>query len=182
MDHLASWDLRLYGDEGSFVFRGTDVRANAIFVGQRPADILAEWGYEPPKHWGYPPQSRRLRALSLGTHVRDAARKPEALGLITILLRRGVFVATLDARDVKELFDVRIALESATIRLATPHIPKDEASRTRKLCIEAGEKLKAQSDEKHLSLPAVDLLIHKLALQYCDNSRLQKMMQEMWLN
>lgn len=114
------------------------------------------------------------------TPVRDAARKLEALGLITILSRRGVFVATLDARDVKELFDVRIALESATVRLATPHIPTDEARQTRKLYIEAGEKLKAQPAEKHLSLPTVDLLIHKLALQYCDNSRLQKMMQEMW--
>ena len=112
------------------------------------------------------------------TPVRDAARKLEALGLMEILPRRGVFVATLDARDVKELFDVRIALESATIRLATPHIPREEAEQTRALYLQAGERLHQQSGEH--SLPAVDLLIHKLALQYCDNVRLTRMMQEMW--
>lgn len=112
------------------------------------------------------------------TPVRDAARKLEALGLMQIFPRRGVFVATLDARDVKELFDVRIALESATIRLATPHIPRDQAEQTRALYLQAGEKLQHRGTEQ--PLPAVDLLIHKLALQYCDNGRLTRMMQEMW--
>ena len=112
------------------------------------------------------------------TPVRDAARKLEALGLMEIFPRRGVFVATLNARDVKELFDVRIALESAAIRLASPNIPREEAEQTRALYLQAGETLHQQSVEQ--SLPAVDLLIHKLALQYCDNVRLSKMMQEMW--
>lgn len=114
------------------------------------------------------------------TPVRDAARKLEALGLMQILPRRGVFVATLSARDVKELFDVRIALESATIRLATPHIPREEAMKTRELYLQAGEKLAGKTQQQQVSLPTVDLLIHKLALQYCDNMRLKKMMQEIW--
>lgn len=112
------------------------------------------------------------------TPVRDAARKLEALGLMAIFPRRGVFVATLNANDVKELFDVRIALESATIRLATPNIPRDKAEQTRALYLQAGEALHQQSVEQ--SLPTVDLLIHKLALEYCHNTRLAKMMQEMW--
>lgn len=45
-------EFRLYGDAGSFVSQGTDVQAQAIFAGQRPADDLAAWGYEQPERWG----------------------------------------------------------------------------------------------------------------------------------
>ncbi|WP_380182909.1 Gfo/Idh/MocA family oxidoreductase [Kalamiella sp. sgz302252] len=52
LNHLAARDLRLYGDKGSYVANGSDVQAQAIFAGQRPADDLAGWGYEKPELWG----------------------------------------------------------------------------------------------------------------------------------
>ena len=45
-------ELRAYGDAGSYVSHATDVQAQAIFAGKRPADDLAGWGYEPEAAWG----------------------------------------------------------------------------------------------------------------------------------
>lgn len=108
------------------------------------------------------------------TPLRDAAKHLESLGLINVLPRRGVFVAELSAKEVKDIFDVRIALESAAIRLATPRIPREKAERALKLYRDARDTT-SEAERKRL-LPKVDLLIHVLAHEYCDNSRLQKLM------
>lgn len=45
-------ELRAYGSAGAYVSRGTDVQAQAIFAGQRPAELGAAWGYESEERWG----------------------------------------------------------------------------------------------------------------------------------
>jgi DNA-binding GntR family transcriptional regulator len=109
------------------------------------------------------------------TPLRDAAKHLESLGLIKVLPRRGVFVAELSAKEVKDIFDVRIALETVAVRLATLRIPMDKAERTLKLYVSARDT-NSDAERKHL-LPKVDMLIHGLAEEYCDNPRLQKMME-----
>jgi len=52
LNHLASRELRLYGDKGSYLANSSDVQATAIFAGKKPADDLAGWGYEPEALWG----------------------------------------------------------------------------------------------------------------------------------
>jgi len=52
LNRLHSRELRLYGDEGAYVVQSTDVQAQAIFAGLRPADDPAGWGHEPESHWG----------------------------------------------------------------------------------------------------------------------------------
>jgi DNA-binding GntR family transcriptional regulator len=111
------------------------------------------------------------------TPVRDAAKQLEALGFLRVLPRRGVFVTQLTAKDVKDIFDVRTALETTAVRLATPRIPKAEADRALKLYTQAGKAPPGR--ERDRLLPKVDLLIHTLAVDYCDNPRLQKMMEGM---
>lgn len=41
-----------YGDQGSYRSSQTDVQAQAIFAGKRPADDPAGWGYEDEGRWG----------------------------------------------------------------------------------------------------------------------------------
>jgi DNA-binding GntR family transcriptional regulator len=110
------------------------------------------------------------------TPLRDAAKQLEMQGLIYVLPRRGVFVAELTAKELKDIFDVRIALESTAVRLATPKIPRDTAERALKLYVAARDS--DSEAERKRSLPKIDLVIHKLAEQYCDNRRLQKLMGE----
>ena len=51
-NHIEARELRAYGSEGSYRALGTDVQAQAIFAGRRPADDPEEWGYEEPARWG----------------------------------------------------------------------------------------------------------------------------------
>ena len=111
------------------------------------------------------------------TPLRDAARHLEALGLINVMPRRGVFVAELSAKEVKDIFDVRIALETAAIRLATPRIPRPQADRALRLYKAARDS--TSEAQRNRSLPKVDMLIHNLGYAYCDNLRLQKLMDGM---
>jgi predicted dehydrogenase len=52
VNHIEARELRAYGSLGSYRALGTDVQAQAIFAGKRPADDLAGWGYETPDRWG----------------------------------------------------------------------------------------------------------------------------------
>lgn len=45
-------EYRAYGEHGSYVSSGTDVQAQAISAGLRPADDLAGWGFEGRDRWG----------------------------------------------------------------------------------------------------------------------------------
>ncbi|MEI4472147.1 Gfo/Idh/MocA family protein [Frigidibacter sp. MR17.24] len=52
LNRLHCRELRLYGAAGSYVAQSSDVQAQAIFAGARPADDPAGWGREPETCWG----------------------------------------------------------------------------------------------------------------------------------
>ncbi len=52
LNRIEERELRAYGSAGSFVARGTDVQAQAIFAGRRPLEMGASWGYEAEPRWG----------------------------------------------------------------------------------------------------------------------------------
>ena len=52
INHIDEHELRAYGSTGGYVARGTDVQAEAVFAGLRPADLGPDWGYDAQEHWG----------------------------------------------------------------------------------------------------------------------------------
>jgi DNA-binding GntR family transcriptional regulator len=52
--------------------------------------------------------------------VREALRRLEAEGLVTIHANRGAFVSRLDAADARDIGDMRAALETLAARLSVP--------------------------------------------------------------
>ena len=52
LNRITAKEYRAYGEAGSYVSSGTDVQAQAIFAGRRPADDLVGWGYESEEYWG----------------------------------------------------------------------------------------------------------------------------------
>ena len=52
VNHIEDRELRAYGSAGSYVVHSTDVQAQAVFAGRRPADEGEAWGYDAPEHWG----------------------------------------------------------------------------------------------------------------------------------
>jgi DNA-binding GntR family transcriptional regulator len=54
--------------------------------------------------------------------VREAFRRLEAEGLVSIRPRHGAIVTSLSASEIEELYEMRIALECAAIRAAVPRL------------------------------------------------------------
>ncbi len=52
--------------------------------------------------------------------VREALRQLEAEGLVLIYPNRGAFVATLDPRAIREIYEIRMLLECDALRRAVP--------------------------------------------------------------
>ena len=111
------------------------------------------------------------------TPLRDAVRQLGAQGLVEISPRRGVFVAAIDRNALKEIFDLRLALECLAVRLATPLIPAEEAQRVLDLYKKA--KNAAGPKERERSLSKIDNLVHTVVVQHCGNTRLKRMMEDL---
>jgi DNA-binding GntR family transcriptional regulator len=60
------------------------------------------------------------------TPVREALLDLASKGFITFLPRRGVQINALTEKDIKDLYEVRIALETAILRHITPKLSKAE--------------------------------------------------------
>jgi len=63
------------------------------------------------------------------TPVRDALNALQHDGLVEILPRRGYFVSRVTVRDVEEVFDLRLILETASAERATRRIAEGEIER-----------------------------------------------------
>ncbi|ACG78548.1 transcriptional regulator [Phenylobacterium zucineum HLK1] len=72
------------------------------------------------------------------TPVREAMRRLQSEGLITLIPHRGAFVANMDERDIHRIYDLRVVLESYAAETAA--LEADEAS------IAALEDLAAQME------------------------------------
>jgi DNA-binding GntR family transcriptional regulator len=54
--------------------------------------------------------------------VREAIRQLNSEGLVQISAHRGAVVAALSADDIREIYDIRVGLETTALRLALPHL------------------------------------------------------------
>lgn len=52
LNHLLNRELRVLGEQGSYVSSYTDVQVQAIFAGARPGTDRTAWGYEKTERWG----------------------------------------------------------------------------------------------------------------------------------
>lgn len=111
------------------------------------------------------------------TPLRDAVKNLEKIGLVEVSSRRGVFVSSLDQKRLKEIFELRIALEPLAIRLATPAIPAEEAQQARLLYLQAQSA--TEEEGKQEMLLKTDLLIHDLGIGHCGNQRLNNIMDDL---
>ena len=74
--------------------------------------------------------------------VREAIRMLQSEGLVDVLpARRGVFVRSLDRRQVEELFDVREALEVLAAKLAAERASSETVDRMGELAVRARRSL-----------------------------------------
>ena len=81
-------------------------------------------------------------AAELGvSHVplREAIQKLEAEGFLTRHPRRGAFVRPLSANDVKEIFDLRIILETDILKKSIPNLDSEQIQLAQVICAKADQ-------------------------------------------
>lgn len=108
--------------------------------------------------------------------VREALRRLEAEGLVTIHANRGAFVSRLDAADARDIGDMRAALEMLAVRLSVPRAGPDDLAAA-EAAIAAGD---ASADLAQWS--AANWAFHRALYAPCARPRLIAAIETLWRN
>ena len=68
------------------------------------------------------------------TPIREAIRKLELEGLVTMIPRRGAEVAKISEKNLKDVLEVRTCLDSLAVRLACQRITDEQIDDLKKAC------------------------------------------------
>lgn len=105
--------------------------------------------------------------------VREAFRRLEAQGLVVSEPRRGVRVAGFSPAEVKEVAEMRAALEVLALRYAAPHLPTAILDQAESVC-KAGDRAKDVQ-----AWDQANRAFHKLILAPCAMPRLLKAIDDL---
>ncbi len=108
------------------------------------------------------------------TPLRDAVKRLEMKGFVEVSPRRGVYVAKINRTALKEIFELRLALECMAVQLATPGIPPEKAADVLERYRAGMSRVEA---EQHEYLATIDGLVHDLVVEHCGNLRLVSLME-----
>lgn len=103
------------------------------------------------------------------TPVREAIRKLEQEGYVIMMPRRGTYVSSVSVKDIKEIFEIRSALETLSAELATMRIEPEELEKLRTLLSEIEGHIQRKDIDK---IVATDIEFHGLLYQVSRNERL----------
>lgn len=110
------------------------------------------------------------------TPIREAIRKLELEGLVTMIPRRGAEVANITEKSLRDVLEVRKALETLAIELACERIEPDEIVTLR-------DKLKefeAAVRSKDVSaIAAADVVFHNVIVAASKNDRLSQLISNL---
>ncbi|MDQ0468941.1 GntR family transcriptional regulator [Labrys wisconsinensis] len=115
------------------------------------------------------PLSERQLSESLGvskTPVREALAQLKMEGLVKIFPQRGAFVFSLSAREVIDLCELRLTLETAALRLA---FARQRKPLTDGLAKVTARMRKAKADNDLRTYLAADTAFHEVLFESCGN-------------
>lgn len=130
----------------------------------------------------YPPgahlvEDRLAKELGVSRNpVREALRVLQAEGFIDMIPRRGAVVATLSDVEVRDIFDVRMALERLAAQLAARRADKQDVDELRRILADAQEAL-AKDDAA--TLTELNAEFHEQILIVSGNGYLRDVMLQL---
>jgi GntR family transcriptional regulator, rspAB operon transcriptional repressor len=110
--------------------------------------------------------------------VHDAVQRLMVEGIITVIPRRGTFVANLDAEEVIELMDVRLMFELRAAEIVTSKLTPVQLANMKKILTEMDELLEAPALD-YVSYSNLDIKLHSLPILWSENKRLYKIYQSL---
>lgn len=110
------------------------------------------------------------------TPIREAIRKLELEGLVIMIPRRGAEVARITEKSLKDVLEVRRALDALSVELACERIRAEDIERLGEACLEFEKAAKG----KDLSVIAkADVALHDIIVEATGNLRLQQLVNNL---
>ena len=110
------------------------------------------------------------------TPIREAIRKLELEGLVTMIPRRGAEVAQITEKNLRDVLEVRRALDALAVELACERITEDELAELKKAC----ENFELETKRGNANQVAqADVELHDIILKASGNERLMQMISKL---
>ena len=103
------------------------------------------------------------------TPIREAIRKLELEGLVTMIPRRGAEVAQITEKSMNDVLEVRRAMDVLCVELACERISEEELWALKAACDNFEQMVKTQDVKK---IARADVELHDIILRATGNSRL----------
>ena len=103
------------------------------------------------------------------TPIREAIRKLELEGLVNMIPRRGAEVAQITEKSLREVLEVRRALDALCAELACDRITAEEEEMLKQAC---DEFERATETKDATTIAAADVALHDIIVQATGNRRL----------
>lgn len=128
----------------------------------------------PPGHQAAEPEIARQLGMSR-TPVHEAIIRLQEEGLVQVLPRRGILICPISVADMREIYDVLIAVEGMAAALLAGQPQELAAAAVAALEQETAKMEQALLDGKLLEWAAADERFHQLLTDRCGNRRLARM-------
>ena len=109
------------------------------------------------------------------TPVREAMRRLDAEGLISLIPNRGAFVASWTEQEIEQIYELRVLLESFAAQVAAERIGDEQRAELRALADEMSRLVDAQPVDVE-AIAEVNDRFHKGVLDACGNPRLRDLL------
>ena len=106
------------------------------------------------------------------TPVREAISRLEMEGFVKIMPKKGIYVTDISLNDVLQIFQTRIEIEPIAVRLAAPHLPREE------LLAFCG-KFKGEAPDIQNGF-RLDTAMHLCIIEHCGNRYIIDMMHRIF--
>ncbi|MCH5343514.1 MAG: GntR family transcriptional regulator [Acetatifactor sp.] len=110
------------------------------------------------------------------TPIREAIRKLELEGLVTMIPRRGAEVAQITEKSMIDVLEIRRALDALCVELACDRITDEEMERLKGACDDFENAVKTGDVKK---IAQADVALHDILVQATGNQRLIQMVNNL---
>lgn len=110
------------------------------------------------------------------TPIREAIRKLELEGLVTMVPRKGARVAQITQKSMKDVLEVRVALDALAVQLACERITEEELEHLRWA---GAEFERAVRTKDATQIAQADVVFHDCILKASGNDRLEQIVNNL---
>ena len=110
------------------------------------------------------------------TPIREAIRKLELEGLVTMIPRRGAEVAQITEKSMSDVLEVRRAMDALCVELACERISDEELKELKAACDNFEHAVRSKANKK---IAKADVELHDIIVKATGNSRLVQLINNL---